>query len=56
MINEYLKAGYPALCILPQEPHRTEQLINIHSIYFQDSFDTNRSAPVGRADLSIKFQ
>jgi hypothetical protein len=27
MIKEYLKAGYPALCVLTQEPHRAEQLL-----------------------------
>lgn len=27
MIEDYLKAGYPALCLLTQEPHRAEQLI-----------------------------
>jgi len=25
MIHDYLKAGYPALCVLTQEPHRAEQ-------------------------------
>ena len=29
MIQDYLKAGYPALCVLTQEPHRAEQLISI---------------------------
>ena len=24
MIHDYLKAGYPALCVLTQEPHRAE--------------------------------
>ena len=27
MIKDYLKAGYPALCVLTQEPHRAEQAI-----------------------------
>ncbi len=27
MIQNYLKAGYPALCVLTQEPHRAEQLL-----------------------------
>ncbi len=27
MIHDYLKAGYPALCVLTQEPHRAEQLL-----------------------------
>ena len=27
MIQDYLKAGYPALCLLTQEPHRAEQLL-----------------------------
>ena len=27
MIKNYLKAGYPALCVLTQEPHRAEQLL-----------------------------
>jgi len=27
MIKDYLKAGYPALCILTQEPHRVEQIL-----------------------------
>ena len=27
MIQDYLKAGYPALCVLTQEPHRAAQLI-----------------------------
>ncbi len=27
MLKDYLKAGYPALCVLTQEPHRTEQII-----------------------------
>ena len=27
MIHDYLKAGYPALCVLTQEPHRTEQML-----------------------------
>ena len=27
MIQDYLKAGYPALCVLTQEPHRAEQLL-----------------------------
>jgi len=27
MIKDYLKAGYPTLCILTQEPHRAEQAI-----------------------------
>jgi hypothetical protein len=27
MINDYLKAGYPALCILTCEPYRAEQLL-----------------------------
>jgi len=27
MIRNYLKAGYPALCLLTQEPHRAEQVI-----------------------------
>ncbi len=27
MIKDYLKAGYPALCVLTYEPHRAEQLL-----------------------------
>ncbi|MCX8110164.1 MAG: AAA family ATPase [Syntrophorhabdaceae bacterium] len=27
MLKDYLKAGYPALCILTQEPHRAEQVL-----------------------------
>lgn len=27
MIMEYLKAGYPALCLLTQEPHRAEAIL-----------------------------
>ena len=27
MIRDYLKAGYPALCILTYEPYRAEQLL-----------------------------
>ena len=27
MIQDYLKAGYPTLCILTQEPHRAEQAV-----------------------------
>ena len=27
MIKDYLKAGYPALCILTYEPYRAEQLL-----------------------------
>jgi hypothetical protein len=27
MIRDYLKAGYPALCLLTQEQHRAEQLL-----------------------------
>ena len=27
MIQEYLKAGYPALCLLTQEPHRAESIL-----------------------------
>jgi len=27
-IKEYLKAGYPALCVLTQEPHRAENLLS----------------------------
>jgi AAA+ superfamily predicted ATPase len=27
MIQDYLKAGYPALCVLTQEPHRAEESI-----------------------------
>jgi len=27
MIKDYLRAGYPALCLLTQEPYRTQQLI-----------------------------
>lgn len=27
MIQDYLKAGYPTLCILTQEPHRAEQVL-----------------------------
>jgi len=27
MIHDYLKAGYPALCVLTQEPHRAEQML-----------------------------
>jgi len=27
MISDFLKAGYPALCILTQEPHRVEELL-----------------------------
>jgi hypothetical protein len=27
MIKDYLKAGYPALCVLTQEPHRAEQIL-----------------------------
>ena len=27
MIQEYLKAGYPALCLLTQEPHRAEAIL-----------------------------
>ena len=28
MIHDYLKAGYPALCVLTQEPHRAEQMLS----------------------------
>ena len=27
MLQDYLKAGFPALCIITQEPHRAEQLL-----------------------------
>jgi hypothetical protein len=27
MLKNYLKAGYPALCVLTQEPHRAEQVL-----------------------------
>jgi len=27
MLKDYLKAGYPALCIITQEPHRAETLL-----------------------------
>lgn len=27
MLKDYLKAGYPALCVLTQEPHRAEELL-----------------------------
>ena len=27
MLKDYLKAGYPTLCILTQEPHRAEQVL-----------------------------
>ncbi|MBF0397347.1 MAG: AAA family ATPase [Desulfobacterales bacterium] len=27
MIHDYLKAGYPALCVLTQEPYRAEQIL-----------------------------
>ena len=27
MIKDYLEAGYPALCVLTQEPHRSEELL-----------------------------
>ena len=27
MIQDYLKAGYPALCVLTQEPHRAEGVL-----------------------------
>lgn len=27
MIKDYLRAGYPSLCVLTQEPHRAEQLL-----------------------------
>jgi|GEM_PF-6893471 len=28
MIKDYLQAGYPALCVLTQEPRRAEQLLS----------------------------
>ena len=28
MLKDYLKAGYPTLCILTQEPHRAEQVLS----------------------------
>ncbi|MBF0121526.1 MAG: AAA family ATPase, partial [Desulfobacterales bacterium] len=28
MIHDYLKAGYPALCVLTQEPNRAEQILH----------------------------
>lgn len=27
MLQEYLKAGYPALCLITQEPHRAEEML-----------------------------
>jgi ATP-dependent 26S proteasome regulatory subunit len=34
MIEDYLKAGYPALCILTQEPHRAEEAVICQSWRF----------------------
>lgn len=28
MLKNYLKAGYPALCVLTQEPHRAGQVLS----------------------------
>ena len=27
MIHDYLQAGFPALCVLTQEPHRAEETL-----------------------------
>ena len=27
MLSPYLRAGYPAICLLTQEPHRAEQAV-----------------------------
>jgi len=29
MIKDYLKAGYPTLCMLTYEPYRAEQLLRL---------------------------
>ena len=34
MIHDYLKAGYPALCVLTQEPRRAEQLLTTEGWQF----------------------
>jgi ATP-dependent 26S proteasome regulatory subunit len=34
MIQDYLKAGYPALCILTQEPDRAEQILPCEGVQF----------------------
>ena len=34
MIQDYLKAGYPALCILTQEPDRAEQTLPCEGVAF----------------------
>ena len=34
MIQDYLKAGYPALCVLTQEPDRAEQSLPCEGVQF----------------------
>jgi len=34
MISDYLKAGYPALCILTQEPDRAEEILPCEGVQF----------------------
>ncbi|MGA2224656.1 MAG: AAA family ATPase, partial [Syntrophobacteraceae bacterium] len=34
MIQDYLKAGYPALCVLTQEPDRAEQCLPCEGVQF----------------------
>lgn len=41
MISDYLKAGYPALCILTQEPDRAEQTLPCEGVQFY-AWDCNR--------------
>ena len=56
MIQDYLKAGYPALCVLTQEPHRAAQLIVSEgwSFYHWDCLQGIREAGSAKIVEEIK--
>jgi hypothetical protein len=56
MIQDYLKAGYPALCVLTQEPHRAEELLKSDgwSFYHWDCLQGIREAGSTKVVEEIK--